>query len=339
MNRTMVKRGIGAAVLAIITALFLGYLLKGKGQERQDVVNMTLPGAQDVKQSLNIPALKGNNTNNLVQKTNSTAGESVIASADGAADKVNQATKDIKTKEIAVNTFKNKGDDLDFTLRPPKGEKREIVDNIGKSESQQRIPKATTDDSNGGIAASANSNAGASSRSSGSITRSSSQGTVVASSDSRSTYRPRLEGERKRSPNYIVAENTARQNRQRQERVERRKERAERHKEQTERRKKREEDDKKKASENSSTSSAKKGHYAIQLLATSSASRAKNLKNVMKKEGYSTFISKTTATGKVLFRVRIGNYSSQKKAKSAQRSMQRRYRKNEQVTNSIIVSR
>jgi hypothetical protein len=182
----MVKRGIGAAVLAIITALFIGYLLKGKGQERQDVVNMTLPGAQDVKQSLNIPALKGDHTKNLVEKTNSTTGESVVASADGAADKVNQATKDIKTKEIAVNTFKNKGDDLDFTLRPPKGEKREIVDNIGKSERQQRVPKATTDDSNGGIAASANANSNnavASSR--GSITRPSSQGTVVASSDDR----------------------------------------------------------------------------------------------------------------------------------------------------------
>lgn len=336
----MVKRGIGAAVLAIITALIIGYLLKGKGQERQDVVNMTLPGAQDVKQSLNIPALKGDNAKNLVQKTNSVASESVVASADGAADKANQATKDIKTKEIAVNTFKNKGDDLDFTLRPPKGEKREIVDNIGKSESQQRIPKATTDDSNGGIAASASANrnnvATNSRGSSGSITRSSSQGTVVASSDRRSTYRPRLEGERKRSPNYVIAEKTARQNRQRQERAERRKERAEQ-------RKKREKKEKKEASSNVPTSSGnsnnKKGHYAIQLLATSSASRAKNLKSVMKKEGYSTFISKTTATGKVLFRVRIGNYSSQKKAKSAQRSMQRRYRKNEQVKNSIIVSR
>ena len=329
----MVKRGIGAAVLAIITALFIGYLLKGKGQERQDVVNMTLPGAQDVKQSLNIPALKGDNTKNLVQKTNTATSESVVASADGAADKVNQATKDIKTKEIAVNTFKNQGDDLDFTLRPPKGEKREFVDNIGKSESQQRVPKATTDDSNGGIAASAsaNSNNAVASRSSGSITRQSSQGTVVASSDDRRTYRPRLEGERKRSPNYVVAENTARQNRQREERAERRKERAEQ-------RKKREEE-KKKASINGSTSSAQKGHYTIQLLATSSASRAKNPKSVMKKEGYSAFISKTTATGKVLFRVRVGNYSNQQTAKSAQRSMQRRYRKNEQVNNSIIVPR
>lgn len=326
----MVKRGIGAAVLAIITALLLGYLLKGKGQERQDVVNMTLPGAQDVKQSLNIPALKGDNTKSLVQNNNSTTGESVIASADGA------TTQDIKTKEIAVNTFKNKGDDLDFTIRPPKGEKRQFIDNIGKEERHQITPKATTDDGNGGIAASASAKSNAEGvsrqRSSGSITRPSSQGTVVASSEDRKrAYRPRLEGERKRSPNYVVAEKSAREDRRRKERAERRKERAEQ-------RKKREEE-KKKASEKASASSDKKGHYAIQLLATSSSSRANNLKSIMKKEGYSTFISKTARNGKVLFRVRIGDYSSQKAAKSAQRNMQRRYQKNEQVKNSIIVSR
>ena len=38
MDNAMVKRGIGAVVLAIIAALLLGYLLKDKSRERQEVV-------------------------------------------------------------------------------------------------------------------------------------------------------------------------------------------------------------------------------------------------------------------------------------------------------------
>ncbi len=324
MNRTMVKRGIGAAFLAIIAALLLGYLLKGKDQERQEVVDMSLPGAQEVKKSLNIPALKGDTSKHLVQKTERSTEESVVASADAAPEKVNEATKDINTREIAVNTFKNKGDDLDFTIRPPKGEKREIVDNIGKPPRHQKTPKATTENDSsddGSIVASASANSSNHQNKSGSITRSSSQGTVVASS---SAYRPRLEGERRRSANYgLATEESVKKARQRKEREERRAER------------KREREKAKQAAE---ASSNKKGHYTIQLLATSSSSRATNLKNIMRQEGYHSFISKTSRDGKVLFRVRIGNYSTQQAAKAAQRTMQRRYRKNQQVKDSIIIS-
>jgi len=41
----MVKRGIGAVVLAIIAALLLGYLLKDKGHQRQKVLEMSLPNS------------------------------------------------------------------------------------------------------------------------------------------------------------------------------------------------------------------------------------------------------------------------------------------------------
>jgi cell division septation protein DedD len=326
MNRTMVKRGIGAAVLAIIAALLLGYMLKGKDQERQEVVNMSLPGASEVKQSLNIPTLKGNNAKNTTDDT----GETVIAAAPGAADKVNQATKDLNVTEVAVNTFKNEGDDLDFTVRPPKGERREIVDNIGKSKQQLAFSSVgsgnstTASQNNGDIAASTNATtrtgSNTSQSSSGSITRSSSQGTVVASSEERKSYRHRLVDEQKRSASYgVVAAEKA----SRQERRERRQERKE----------------KEKAAENKQKTEAKTGHFSIQLLATSSSSRAKNLKDVMHEEGYSSYIKKASKNGKVLFRVRIGNYSTRQVAVSAQRKMQRRYRRNQHVNESIIVNR
>jgi cell division septation protein DedD len=330
MNRAMVKRGIGAAALAILAALLLGYLLKDKGQERQEVVNMKLPGASEVKDSLNIPALKGSDTaKNLTQKGE----DEIVASADGAAEKVNEATKDLKVKEVAVNTFKNKGEDLDFTVRPPKGERREIVDNIGKS----RQDTASTSGSSsrgtlrddGDIAASASAGGGGSR--SGSISRSApSDGTVVASSDR--GYRPRLVDEKRRSANYGLdnsSELTRRERRELREKHRAEKRRAER------KAVKAKED----AEEEKKRNKADKDHYAIQLLATSSSSRANKLKSVMGDEGYPTRVSKTNGNGKVLFRVRIGNYTTRQGAVSAQRTMQRRYKRNQYVNDSIIVAR
>ncbi len=365
----MVKRGIGAAVLAIVAALLLGYLLKGKSQERQEVVDMNLPGATDVKQSLNIPSLKGADGENTAQNSADASQDSsntaqtavgvaagaaavatgaVVASATGAADKVNQATKDIKTTEVAVNTFKNKGDDLDFTIRPPKGEKRVIVDNIGKSKQQKQIAATASTNSSsnqsdnsddGDIAASANASTNTGkAKNSGAITRSSpSQGTVVASSENKvqkRTYRPRLVDEKKRSASYgiVVAENSSKPSRAKKERRERKKAAELR----TADRKKAQDKAQKQAKPHKK---AGKGHFAVQLLATSSSSRANNLKNVMSREGYHVSVSKTAKHGKVLFRVRVGNYPTRAAAVSAQRKMQRRYKRNQAVNSSIIVSR
>ena len=378
MNRTMVKRGIGAAVLAIVAALLLGYLLKGKGQERQEVVDMNLPGATDVKQSLNIPSLKGADGENAAQNSAdatktavgvaagaaAVAAGTIVASATGAADKVNQATKDIKTKEVAVNTFKNKGDDLDFTIRPPKGEKRVIIDNIGKSKQQQAaasVPASTANSSNNGgsdkgdIAASAAANTNASkAQNSGAIARSSSsKGSVVASSEEKvqkRTYRPRLVDEKKRSASYgiVVAENSSKPSRVQKERREQRKaaelKKAAARKKAQANKAKQQATDRKKAQTKAKQQAkpqkkAGKGRFSIQLLATSSSSRANNLKNVMRREGYPTSVSKTTRGGKVLFRVRIGNYSTRAAATSVQRKMMRRYKRNQAVNSSIIISR
>ena len=317
MNRTMVKRGIGAAALAIVAALLLGYLLKGKDQERQEVVDMTLPGAQEVKQSLNIPNLGGNSTKDATKNTADAAknaangaGETVIASADALG---NAANENVKTKKTAVNTYENKGDDLDFTIRPPKGEKRQIVDNIGKSKQE---PKSTTASTNKTSSAQQNT---------GSISRPT-DGSVIASTSSsepkKSVYRPRLVGERERKASYgiVVAEPSEKSKRKAQQ-AQAKKESAT--KKQTKPVEK----------------ATKKGSYAIQLLATSSSSRANNLKKLMQKEGYSSFVSKTSKNGKILFRVRIGNYSNRQIATTAQSKLKRRYQKNPYVASSLVVSK
>ncbi|RTZ66055.1 MAG: hypothetical protein DSZ29_03525, partial [Aquificaceae bacterium] len=279
MNRTMVKRGIGAAALAIVAALLLGYLLKGKNQERQEVVDMTLPGAQEVKKSLNIPSLGSNNsakdavknTADAAKNAAGGAGETVIASADGLG---NAANENIKTKKTAVNTYENKGKDLDFTIRPPKGEKRQVVDNIGKSKQEYtQEAKSVAATANKSSSQSAQQNTGSISRpTGGSVVASTGANSHRSSSEHRKpVYRPRLVDERKRSASYGLATTQSSKKSQHQTKA------------------------KKHIKTQKATSKAsKKSGYSIQLLATSSSSRANNLKKVMKKEGYKSFVSKTT---------------------------------------------
>jgi cell division septation protein DedD len=172
---------------------------------------------------------------------------------------------------------------------------------------------------NGDIAASAS---GTSQNSrSGSISRSTpSEGTVVASSER--GYRPRLVDERRRNASYGL-DDSAELTRS----------------EKRELREKRREEKRKRAAEEERRNKVLKGHYSIQLLATSSSSRANKLKSVMGEEGYSTKVSKTNSSGKVLFRVRIGDYTTKQAAVSAQRTMQRRYKRNQYVNDSIVVMR
>ena len=329
MNRTMVKRGVGAAALAIVAALLLGWLLKDKDQERQDVVDMKLPGAEEVQQSLNIPSLKGDGsdaTKTADAKAAAGAGETVVASADPNGTLAGQASANVNTKEVGVNTFENKGSDIDFTIRPPKGEKREIIDNIGKPKEEQVKPSATQTAS---VAAdTAQQNSGAISRPN--------EGTVVASTTEPApkTYRPRLveEKERKASYGIVVAEKQAaaqsrKQAQQAAARAAAKEQAAEKAAE--------------KANSPAQVAQSPTGRngYAIQLLATSSSSRANNLKSIMTKEGYKTAVSKTTKNGKTLFRVRVGGYQNRQAAVKAQNSMKRRYQKNQYVKTSMVVAK
>lgn len=327
MNRTMVKRGVGAAALAIIAALLLGYLLKGKDQERQDVVDMNLPGAQEVKQSLNIPALKGDGSQTgeggdaTQQNADGTAGsdETVVASAEPAG--TNQAAQDNLQNTAGQNTNQNNQNELDFTIRPPRGEQRRVIDkskpdnNGSGNQSQQQAQNQQNDAAQqtaagGDVAASADGT-----NNSGSISRPS-EGSVVASSEpTQQAYRPRLEGESARKPSYgiIAEERPAKPSKPKAQAPV-------------------------KQSKPAAKPAASSGRYAIQLLATSSSTRANSLKNQMRKEGYNTTVSKTTKSGKVLFRVRIVGYGSRSAAAAAQNKMKRRYTRNQAVNNSYVVA-
>ena len=59
----------------------------------------------------------------------------------------------------------------------------------------------------------------------------------------------------------------------------------------------------------------------------------------MRKEGYSAYSTKVTQNGKLLYRVRIGQYANKAEATKVHVAMKRRYKKNADVNRSAIVRR
>ena len=286
MENSMIKRGIGAVVLAVIAALLLAYLLKGKSTERQEVVDMQLPGTPE----MNIPSLSeaGDKVASMAENATeavSGAGTAVVASAAGAGAAVVGSAKAAgnKAAAIIVNSDDNEKTVKDpqnpgFSIRPSQSnEQREVVDNTANANKKTAAVK-------------------------------------------NEKFKPRLIDEEKvvkkvkKAPQKIA-------------------------------KKEAQKPAKKVAPKSvapkatSIATAAPAGKYSIQLLATSSSSRASKLSKVMKSEGYNTFITETRNNNKVLYRVRVGGYGNRNKAIQAQAAMKRRYAKNFFVQNSLVVSK
>jgi cell division septation protein DedD len=303
MDNSMVKRGIGAIVLAIIAALLLGYLLKDKSRERQEVVDMKLPGAPE----LNIPSLSEatekvtDSAASLIDEAKDKvvkSGSAVVASASGtfndlsdsASNSINSATDAVTNKAntaIKTATTGNPG----FSFRPPsQNEEQVVIDNVSSSELTRKEasnPELTT---NTVVASTA-------------ATAPNAPNAPIAPKP----YKPVIESEPEKK---LV--NTQR-----------------------------------KLTESAPkptkpvapvSQSNNSGKYSIQLLATSSQSRANKLAETMRSEGYSMFITQTTSNNKILYRVRAGGHDDRAAALKAQEVMKRRYQKNFFVQNSLVIS-
>ena len=302
----MVKRGIGAIVLAIIAALLLGYLLKDKSRERQDVVDMKLPGAPKI----NIPSLS-----EATSKVTDTAASLVVEAKDKVADAGNavvaSATGTLKTATDSVKVVSDKAKSVvenvtstnstssaangnakpGFSFRPPNlNEQKEIVDNVNASTPNAAATDTATPAKND---------------------------TVVASSNAKpakKVFKPTIEEEpkaNKPAKKQVVA------------------------KKKVETKPAPKETTQAPAANTNPTG----GKYSIQLLATSSQSRANKLASTMNSEGYVAFITQTTSNNKILYRVRVGGHNDRNSAIKAQDSMKRRYQKNFFVQNSLVVSK
>lgn len=300
----MVKRGIGAIVLAIIAALLLGYLLKDKSQARQDLVEMKFPGTTNMKK---IPSLFGSDDTittqdqaTLVNETSTkvdnveNSDESITTSASNVfssfTNSVSEKAKEAKNaftaekKTTPVDSSTNKPG---FDIRPSNSnEQRETVDTFVNNTTQITNVEPSYD--NGPT-----------------VTN-----TVVASTKKVvKAYKPRLVKEKKKPAKKVIKASKPKVVA--------------------------------KASSPiiaTSVASAAKGTYSIQLLATSSQSRAEKLANTMRSEGYTAFITQASSNNKIIFRVRVGAHPARNTAITAQESLKRRYQKNFFVQNSLVIS-
>ena len=300
MDNAMVKRGIGAIVLAVIAALLLGYLLKDKSSQRQEVVDMKLPGAPE----MNIPSLTGSpntdtETSTLLAASKDRldssvssisdkakgAGVAIIASAEGVKETVTDAVQPTMDSTSAAIQGTKPG----FAIRPPMpNEQKEIVDNTVNKTTTTTAPKIKE-------------------------TAKAVKDTVVAS-----TADTTKKVKKAFKPEIVEKKKPAKPAAPKQAKAPSKPEKAE--------------------SSTPIPSTAPAGKYSIQLLATSSQSRAGKLAKTMKSEGYNVFVTQTTTDNKVLYRVRVGGHSSRNAAIKAQEGMKKRYQKNFFVQNSLVIS-
>lgn len=342
MNRTTVKRGIGAVILALVAAALLGYLLKDKAAQRKDVVEIAFPGGSVGEQTAgntdrlpelttdnssgNVVATAGGdaqvaieNTSQSVVDASSDAADKVVASATAAGAAV--ATTATAASDAAKST-------IDFSVRPPAKDTEYLeLDLVNNGNTQTAAPAS----------APATTSAAAPAISSTEVAvvepAASSQGKIIASTRA-ATPAPQARLIEEKSAPKISSSSTAQVITKSRpvstpEPASTVVASAEAEVEAPEAAP---------AAAPTTNKEAANG-YAIQLLATSSQTRANDLKNVMAGEGYPTYVTRTTLNGKQLYRVRIGQYKTRAAAAAMQNSLKRRYKKNRSITNSAIVAR
>lgn len=340
MNKTTVKRGIGAVLLALLAAGLLAFLLKDKADQRQDIVDMPLPGSDNATQTADgatkLPQLSMDNTTSSISTDGdviaSAGAENIASKTEGA---LSSATGTIAASAAAVGAgvagavgaATNAGEKaLDFNIRPPTSGSSDFrdlsdVDLVNNGEKAQSTAKEAIKASSQSASSSKPSNTPRPSNTT--------KGNVIASSAGSSNGEARLIDERKSVPprssrtDRVISSKKASVSKpapvaKKAPVIEKAKA---------------------PAASTSNTAASSRTGYAIQLLATSSVSRAQSLVNVMKREGYDAYSTKVTQNGKLLYRVRIGKYASKAAASKIHQAMKRRYKKNADVNRSAIVSR
>ena len=357
MEKTVVRRGIGAVVLALVAALLLGYLLKGKGPDREKVVNMELPKSPiqifpDGEGGAGENTVAGADANGNINGADAgatggdanTQGSVLTATGAAAAAAGNvagaaKATANAGNAAVA-NASKNKLVDAK-TGNPSLDKAQVVVDGSG-----QAVFGAKS--------------AGAKNAPAKIDFRTTAKKQVRPSVDGKATLKKRkivskprvksrakLVGERKLPPvGRGVASNKSKASKKRKVTSSKSRKVATSRGSSKSSKGASSKGKKKVSSRNKTVTKVTKkkairkkaapvgrNKYVVQLLATSNASKANSLKATMKREGYSAYVTK----GGSLYRVRVGTYKGRAAAVKVQSRMKRRYRKNSYVQSSIVV--
>lgn len=329
MEKAVVRRGIGAVVLALVAALLLGYLLKGKRDARQDVVKMELP-----KTPIQIFP-EGQSETSAEQNTAATtagantAGASIVSSGKEGAKKAAQVVADTgkKATQAAADTGKKvakAGANLVVdkeTGNPHLDKSKVVIDGAGQAVygTKKSGPKDTP--ANFAFRTPSSKEVRPAVDGKYTLNKDSASKTkkVVAKSNAKLVHEKKLPpvgkstgksgkpvkiaSSRNTSGKKLTSRSTA----------------------------------KKTTPKKASTSvAAGRNKYAVQLLATSSSAKANSIKNTFKREGYAVYVTKEKRGGRMLYRVRVGSYTGRSSALKQQAAMKRRYQKNPYVQSSIV---
>lgn len=299
METAVVRRGVGAIVLALIAALLLGYLLKGKAPERKQVVDkQTMPSSINIFPPSNGGSAPADSGSSGSGSTN-VAAVGVIAAA-GAAAAGALASDNGKNAEVR-GSFNSSRDRLTDASsgNASMGKNRLVVDGAGQ---------AIVD----------NKNAGARETPAQFSIRAPKRDEVRpvvdhAVSKNITKSNARLVGEKRLPPVGSRKVASSRDNT----RV----------------------SSTRKVAKTPKPAASGRNKYSVQLLATSNLSKANNLKNVMEKEGYKAYVDSSKKGAGSLYRVRLGDFNGRADAVKKQADLKRRYQKNSSIQKSIVVRR
>jgi cell division septation protein DedD len=314
MEKAVVRRGVGAIVLALVAALLLGYLLKGKRDDRTHVVDkQTMPSDIQI-----FPRGNSSDSNHsATADSGSGVGKAVAVgaiAAAGAAAAGALASSDSKKGSDAVRgSFSNSKDRLTDagSGNASMGKNRITVDGAGQAIVNNKNAGARETPAQFSIRA----------------PKKNEVRPIVERSTSSKVARSnaRLIGEKKLPPVGTGSRKVASSRGGSTSSVS---------------------GTHKIASTKARIASTKtpvaakstgRNKYSVQLLATSSSGKANSLSSTMKKEGYSTYVKASKKGSGSLYRVRLGNFSGRADAIKKQADLKRRYRKNPYIQSSVVV--
>ena len=312
MEKAVVRRGVGAIVLALVAALLLGYLLKGKRDDRKHVVDkQTMPSDIQI-----FPRGNGSDSNSSATADSGTgAGKAAAVGAIAAAGAA-------AASALASSDSKKSGSDA---VRGSFSNSKDRLTDAGSGNASMGKNKITVDGA--GQAIVNNKNAGARETPAQFSIRAPKKNEVrpiVDRSTSNKIARSnaRLIGEKKLPPisagSRKVASSRGRSTSSTS-------------------------GTHKIASTKARIASTKtpvatgRNKYSVQLLATSNSNKANTLSSTMKKEGYATYVKASKKGSGNLYRVRLGHFSGRADAIKKQTDLKRRYRKNPYIQSSVVV--
>ena len=317
MDKTTTRRMIGAIVLVLVAALVLAYLLKSKNNqpEIEEVHDITLPSSP----ILEFPG--DGSASGTAQATDGNAEQKVGLGVrpDGlkpAGDAVSDAAQAQQT-DPSNNTGDNTGDGRKTVggstyqdrVKGANDSKQASQEDAGKSKPSEK-PKSKLKEAD--VLSLDNGSKVSSSKSSKSSDKKDKE-------HKKSSSKPTLVGEKKLPKHSDKAKKLAK-------------------KDEAKKKAAKDEALKKEAEKPVADDSIPTTGFSIQLLATGSEAKANAVKQQMIGENYPAYITSVIKNGKTLYRVRVGAYQGHDEADNVQARMKRRYTKNSNVQNSLVVA-